>query len=98
MVKAHDVTISFIPPFLHMHVFKAAVKCGSNLVSSSYISPAMLELDDQIKAKGLTFVNECGLDPGIDIMSTMKVVNEARAQGHKVVGYESWCGGIPVAE
>jgi saccharopine dehydrogenase-like NADP-dependent oxidoreductase len=43
-------------------------------------------------------MNESGLDPGIDIMSTMKVIDEAKANGWKVVGYESYCGGLPVAE
>jgi saccharopine dehydrogenase-like NADP-dependent oxidoreductase len=46
----------------------------------------------------LVFLNECGLDPGIDILGTMKIVHEAEAAGYKVVSYESYCGGIPVAE
>lgn len=58
----------------------------------------MLELDAGAKAKGLVFLNECGLDPGIDIMGTMKVVHEAHDRGLKVVGYRSYCGGIPVAD
>lgn len=44
------------------------------------------------------FLNECGLDPGIDIMSTMKVKHDAEAHGYKIVAYESYCGGLPVAE
>ena len=43
-------------------------------------------------------LNECGLDPGIDIMGTMKIVDEAKERGFKVVSYESFCGGLPVAE
>ena len=58
----------------------------------------MLELHEEAKAKGLVILNECGLDPGIDILGTMKVVHEAKAAGHKVVSYESYCGGIPVAD
>jgi len=58
----------------------------------------MLELDAEAKSKGMVILNECGLDPGIDILGTMKVVHEAKAAGHKVVSYESYCGGIPVAE
>ena len=58
----------------------------------------MQKLDVQVKQKGLIFLNECGLDPGIDIMSTMKVVHQAMEKGHKVVGYESYCGGLPIAE
>lgn len=58
----------------------------------------MEALDSAVKAKNLIFLNECGLDPGIDIMSTMKVVHEAQEKGYKVVGYESYCGGLPIAE
>ena len=57
-----------------------------------------MTLDEECKAKGLIILNECGLDPGIDILGTMKVVHEAKAAGHKIVSYESYCGGIPVAE
>lgn len=58
----------------------------------------MLKLHKAVEEKGLIFLNECGLDPGIDIMGTMKVVDEAKERGLKVVGYRSYCGGIPVAE
>ena len=58
----------------------------------------MEEMHEQVKAKGLIFLNESGLDPGIDIMGTLKVVDEAKAAGFKVVSYESYCGGLPVAE
>lgn len=83
---------------MHMPIAKACLKLGKHMVTSSYISPEMEQLNEQVKAKGLIFLNESGLDPGIDIMSTMKVVNEAKENGCKVVGYESYCGGIPVAE
>lgn len=81
-----------------MPVLKACVENGVNTCTSSYVSPDMLKLHDEAKAKGLTLLNECGLDPGIDIMGTMKVVNEAKQRGWKVVSYESFCGGLPVAE
>ena len=57
-----------------------------------------MELDAEAKREGLVILNESGLDPGIDILGTLKVLNEVRAAGHKVVSYESYCGGIPVAE
>lgn len=58
----------------------------------------MEKMDEECKKKGLIFLNECGLDPGIDIMSTMKVKDEAEEKGFKIVSYESYCGGLPVAE
>jgi len=57
-----------------------------------------MKFSDQVKSKGLIFLNEIGLDPGIDILTTMKVVHEAKAAGHKIVSYQSYCGGLPVAE
>lgn len=97
-VRGMSLVISFIPPWLHMKILPICVKVGVNVTTSSYISPQMLELDAQAKSKGLVILNECGLDPGIDILGTMKVLHEAQAAGHKVVSYESYCGGIPVAE
>ena len=98
MVTAHDLVVSFVPPTMHMPVFNSCLKIGRHLCTSSYVSPDMEKLHDEAKKKGLIFLNECGLDPGIDIMSTMKVKDDAEAQGYKIVAYESYCGGIPVAE
>lgn len=55
----------------------------------------MFKLDKQVKDKGLIFLNELGLDPGIDHLSTMKVLDEVHEKGGKVLEYESWCGGLP---
>lgn len=83
---------------MHMNILPICVRLGVNVTTSSYISDQMMTLDEECKAKGLIILNECGLDPGIDILGTMKVVHEAKAAGHKIVSYESYCGGIPVAE
>jgi len=98
LISAHDHVISFIPPWMHTPIAKACLRLEKNFISSSYISPDMEKMHDEAKSKGLVFLNECGLDPGIDIMGTMKIVNEAKNAGYKVVSYESYCGGIPVAE
>ncbi len=58
----------------------------------------MEKLHDEAKAKGLIFLNEVGLDPGIDIMGTINVKDDDEAKGYKIVSYESYCGGLPVAE
>ena len=68
------------------------------MTTSSYISPALQEMNAEVTEKNLVFLNECGLDPGIDIMSTMKVVHQAERAGLKINSYESYCGGLPVAE
>ena len=98
LISAHDHVISFIPPWMHTPIAHACLKLGKNMTTSSYISPAMEEIHDKVKEKGLIFLNECGLDPGIDIMGTMKILHEAQNSGYKVVSYESYCGGLPVAD
>lgn len=55
-------------------------------------------MDKAAKEKGLTFLNECGLDPGIDHLATMKILDEEKEKGSKVLEYESWCGGLPSPE
>ena len=78
-----------------MEVVRACLANSKHLVTSSYISPAILETDPEWKKKDLICLKECGLDPGIDIMSTFKVLEDAKNEGIKVVGYESYCGGMP---
>lgn len=83
---------------MHIPVLKSCLRKQKHLTTSSYVSEDMMKLDAEAKQKGLIFLNEVGLDPGIDIMSTMKVKDEADARGWKIVSYESYCGGLPVAE
>ena len=79
MVSEHEAVISFVPPTMHLPVFKSCLKIGRHLTTSSYVSPDMEAMHEEAKRKGLIFLNEVGLDPGIDIMSTMKVKDEAEA-------------------
>src|SRR5690606_3338463 len=68
------------------------------LVTASYISEGMQALDEEAKAAGVIFMNECGLDPGIDHMSAMKVIDEIRDRGGKMILFESFCGGLVAPE
>ena len=81
-----------------MKVLGVCVKLGINMTTSSYISPDMLKLHDAAVKKNMIVLNEIGLDPGIDIMGTMKIVDDCKEKGWKIVSYESYCGGLPVAE
>jgi saccharopine dehydrogenase-like NADP-dependent oxidoreductase len=90
-----DIVISYVPAFLHIHVARACLELGKNMVTASYISPELQALDQEAKAKGLVFLNEMGLDPGIDHLATMKVIDEVREKKGRIVEYESWCGGLP---
>jgi saccharopine dehydrogenase (NADP+, L-glutamate forming) len=66
-VAKNDLVISFIPYTLHPTVIKSAIRQKKHVVTTSYVSPAMLELDQQCKDVGITVMNEIGLDPGIDV-------------------------------
>lgn len=97
-IQRADIVVSMLPAHMHIEVAKDCLKFGKHMVTASYISPAMQELDDAAKAKGLIFMNEIGLDPGIDHMSAMKVLDEIRAKGGHVILFESFCGGLVAPE
>jgi saccharopine dehydrogenase-like NADP-dependent oxidoreductase len=98
LIQAHDLVISMLPAHMHVEVAKDCLAFGKHMVTASYISPAMEELDQEVRAKNLVFMNECGLDPGIDHMSAMKVIDQIRAQGGKMLLFESFTGGLIAPE
>lgn len=83
-VASHDLVISLIPYTYHAAVIKAAIKGKTNVVTTSYVSPAMRELDAEAKAAGIIVMNEIGLDPGIDHLYAVKTIGEVHAKGGKV--------------
>jgi len=97
-IKNADVVISMLPARFHMLVIKDALKYGKHLVTASYISDELKALDDEIKAKGLVFMNEIGLDPGIDHMSAMRVIDDIKSKGGKMRLFESFTGGLVAPE
>ncbi|WP_338375771.1 saccharopine dehydrogenase C-terminal domain-containing protein [uncultured Flavobacterium sp.] len=97
-VEKADIVISMLPAHLHIEIAKDCISFKKHLVTASYISPAMQELDAEAKKNNLVFMNEIGLDPGIDHMSAMKVLDEIRAKGGNVILFESFCGGLVAPE
>ena len=97
-IQKADIVISMLPAHMHIDVAKDCVKFKKNMVTASYISDAMQALDEEVKANGLVFMNEIGLDPGIDHMSAMKVIDEIRSKGGKMILFESFCGGLVAPE
>lgn len=97
-IQQVDLVISMLPAHLHIEVAKDCLAYKKHLVTASYISEAMQELDQEVKANKLIFMNEIGLDPGIDHMSAMKVIDEIREQGGKMLLFESFCGGLVAPE
>ena len=83
-VAAHDLVISLIPYTHHAAVIKAAIKGKTHVVTTSYVSPAMKELDEEAKAAGIVVINEIGLDPGIDHLYAIKTISEVHEKGGKV--------------
>jgi len=95
LIKEHDIAISLLPWTHHLIVAELCIEYGKHMVTTSYVSPAMNALDEKVKAKNLLFLNEIGVDPGIDHMSAMKIIHEVEAEGRKVLHFYSYCGGLP---
>ncbi|KAL3457579.1 Saccharopine dehydrogenase [Aspergillus heterothallicus] len=97
-VSQHALVISLIPYTYHAQVIKSAIRCKKHVVTTSYVSPAMEELDAQCKEAGITVMNEIGLDPGIDHLYAVKTIHEVHAEGGKITDFLSYCGGLPAPE
>ncbi len=97
-IQRADLVISMLPAHLHIEVAKDCIAYKKHMVTASYISSAMQELDEVAKANNLILMNEIGLDPGIDHMSAMKVMDEIRAKGGQIILFESFCGGLVAPE
>jgi saccharopine dehydrogenase-like NADP-dependent oxidoreductase len=78
------VVVSLIPYTYHTFVIEAAIKGKTNVVTTSYVSPAIRALDERAKAAGIVVMNEIGLDPGIDHLYAIKTIDEVHVQGGKV--------------
>jgi spermidine synthase len=83
-VASHDLVISLIPYTYHAIVIKSAIKGKTHVVTTSYVSPAMRELDKEAKEAGIVVMNEIGLDPGIDHLYAIKTIDEVHEKGGKV--------------
>lgn len=87
-----------IPYTHHATVIKSAIRKKKHVVTTSYVSPAMMELDAQAKEAGITVMNEIGLDPGIDHLSAVLTIDEVHKAGGKILSFKSYCGGLPAPE
>ncbi|KAI2633153.1 saccharopine dehydrogenase [Hypomontagnella submonticulosa] len=97
-VAKHDLVISLIPYTFHATVIKSAIRQKKHVVTTSYVSPAMMELDQQCKDAGITVMNEIGLDPGTDHLYAVKTIEEVHNEGGKILSFKSFCGGLPAPE
>ncbi|KAH3672861.1 hypothetical protein WICMUC_004083 [Wickerhamomyces mucosus] len=97
-VSDHDLIISLIPYIYHATVVKSAIKYKKNVVTTSYISPALKELESQIEEAGILVFNEIGLDPGLDHLYAVKTIEEVHNANGKITSFISYCGGLVAPE
>jgi saccharopine dehydrogenase-like NADP-dependent oxidoreductase len=98
LIQAHDIVISLLPWIHHVKVAGLCLEHGKHMVTTSYVSEGMRQLAPAVEAKGLVFLNEIGVDPGIDHMSAMKIIHQVESEGGKVLHFHSYCGGLPAPE
>jgi saccharopine dehydrogenase-like NADP-dependent oxidoreductase len=97
-IERADIVISMLPAFLHPQIAKVCVELKKSMVTASYVSPEMRELDAEARKAGIILMNEAGLDPGIDHASAMKVIDHVHAEGGKLLSFKSYCGGLVAPE
>ena len=98
LIQQSDLVISMLPAHLHIEVAKDCLTYGKHMVTASYISKELEAMNQEVTAKGLVFMNEIGLDPGIDHMSAMQVIDQIRREGGKMLLFESFTGGLIAPE
>ena len=97
-IKNADIVISMLPATLHFIVAQDCLKYKKNLVTASYVSKDIQSLNDQAEKQGVILLNEIGLDPGIDHMSAMKVIDDIKDRGGIIKSFKSYCGGLVAPE
>src|SRR5260221_523415 len=97
-IRHADLVISLLPPTLHFLVAKDCLKHHRNLLTASYVDEQMQALKTEIQNRQLLFLCEMGLDPGIDHMSAMKIIDSIHAKGGHITSFKSHCGGLVAPE
>jgi len=97
-IKNADIVVSMLPARFHIEVAKDCITYKKHMVTASYVSQEMQTLDAEAKANGLVFMNEIGVDPGLDHMSAMQVIDQIRAKGGEMILFESFTGGLVAPE
>ena len=98
LISDAKIVVSLLPPSMHFQVAKICLEQSKHFLSASYISPELKTIEEQVKQKGLVFLMECGLDPGIDHMSAMKMIDKLKEDGAKITSFHSYCGGLVTPE
>jgi saccharopine dehydrogenase (NADP+, L-glutamate forming) len=97
-VADSDLVISMVPYGFHPKVAKYCIDFGKHMLTTSYVSEVMQNLDEQARKANIMILNEVGLDPGIDHMEAMRIIHEVEEKGGKIQSFTSYCGGLPAPE
>ncbi|MBX2890275.1 MAG: saccharopine dehydrogenase NADP-binding domain-containing protein [Saprospiraceae bacterium] len=98
IISRHDVVVSLLPPQMHLEVAQDCISLGKHMVTASYVSKQVFRLGDEARQRALVFMNELGLDPGIDHMSAMQRIHKIKAEGGKITAFYSYTGGLVAPE
>jgi len=98
LIREHDLTVSLLPYAYHVAVAKLCIKHRKDMVTTSYVKPEMQDLDGDAKNAGVIILNEIGLDPGIDHMSAMRIIDYVHDKGGKIEEFYSLCGALPAPQ
>lgn len=98
LVAGADLAVSLLPYAYHVEVAELCIDRGIPMVTTSYVSPQMQALDSAARKAGILVLNECGVDPGIDHMSAMKIIHDVQERGGTVAEFTSCCGGLPAPD
>ncbi len=98
VIARHEVVVSMLPPQMHLEVAQDCITLGKHLITASYVSKQVFRLGDEARQRALVFMNELGLDPGIDHMSAMQRIHEIRNAGGKITSFHSYTGGLVAPE
>lgn len=94
IISKQDIVISMLPAIMHGDVARDCVELGKHMATASYVSADMRQLEGEAIKKGVLLLNECGLDPGLDHASAMKVIDDIKAKGGVLRSFKSYCGGL----
>ncbi len=98
VIARHDVVVSLLPPQMHLEVAQDCITLGKHMVTASYVSKQVFRLGDEARQRALVFMNEIGLDPGIDHMSAMQRIHKIQKSGGKITAFYSYTGGVVAPE
>ncbi|MCD4769841.1 MAG: saccharopine dehydrogenase NADP-binding domain-containing protein, partial [Bacteroidales bacterium] len=98
LISGCNLTVSLLPYKFHVEVARVCLEHSKPMVTTSYVNEEMEQLDKQARDRGIILLNETGLDPGIDHMSAMRIIDKVHSEGGKIKEFYSLCGALPAPE